>query len=100
MLLILFLRMGIQVAGEDLPCGKSLNVVVRTAWLYGYVGKNSVAAMEALGTKYQRLALLIRWVIRKRKLFSSRNLCALRLRKLSSTIQLIEHIGGILLKLL
>ena len=48
-----------KLAGEGLALATNPQTfVVRTAWLYGYVGKNFVATMRALGAKYSEISVV------------------------------------------
>lgn len=48
-----------KLAGEELvteACSRSF--IVRTAWLYGYVGKNFVKTMRALGSNHEQITVV------------------------------------------
>ena len=48
-----------KLAGEGLALAANPQTfVVRTAWLYGYVGKNFVATMRTLGAKYPEISVV------------------------------------------
>ena len=48
-----------KLAGEGLALAANAQTfVVRTAWLYGYVGKNFVATMRTLGAKYPEISVV------------------------------------------